>query len=384
MEDKEGKAKKVSKTTESKMKKVLVYGLTPNIGGLETYIIYQYRVFDESKLHLDFINEYKGKKVAFTEEILSRGSKIYDLTNISSWYHFLKTHKNEYDIIIFNTVNPFILYMLELVKIFGGFKKIIIHSHNGGIDTLKIVKKISYPAFLLERARFNLIKAEKWACSDIAAKWMFGSSKNCTIIKNGIDTEKFKFKDDIRKEIRKELSISDNDYIIGHVGRFAQQKNHVFLIDIFYEASKIIPNTKLLLIGDTVGSKKIKTAVLEKIKKLKLESKIIMLGMRKDTDRLYQAMDIFLLPSLYEGLPVVGVEAQCSGLPVIFSNTITKEAQINDDATYLPITDATLWAEKIKKISEEKKDRSNCYLNVIRNGFDVNIEAKRVEKLLLQ
>lgn len=364
------------------MKKILVYGLTPNIGGLETYIMYQYRAFDRSLIHMDFINDHNGAKVAFHDEIISKGSTIYNLTGIRTWYSFLKEHKGEYDIIIFNSVNPFLLYMLEMVRLMGSFKRIIIHSHNGGIDTFNFIKKISYPAFVFERLRFKLIGAEKWACSKIAAKWMFGSDKNCTIIKNGIETENFRFKPEIRKQTRKELSLTDNDFVVGHIGRFAEQKNHLFLIDVFKEISEKEPNAKLLLIGGPIGNGQLLKDVKKKVKNLKLEEKVIFLGMITDTERFYQAMDIFLLPSLFEGLPVVGVEAQCAGLPVIFSDTITNEVKINDNVSFLPINDEKKWGYEAIRMAKKPQDRINSYKNVIQSGFDVRTEVKHVEKLL--
>ena len=364
------------------MIKILVYGLTPNIGGLETYIIYQFRAFDKSLIHMDFINEYKNSTVAFNDEIISSGSNIYNLHNFKIWYKFLKKHKNEYDIIIFNTVNPFILYMLEAVKLLGGFGRIIIHSHNGGIDTFNFIKKISYPAFLVERIRFKLIGAEKWACSEIAAKWMFGTTKNCTIIKNGIETEAFRYRQDVRIKIRSSLSFSSADFVIGHIGRFADQKNHIFLIDIFNEISKRLPNAKLLLIGAPVDDGKIERKVRAKVNNLNLNDKVFFLGLRKDTADLYQAMDLFLLPSLYEGLPVVGIEAQCAGLPILFSDKITKEVKINDNVFFLPIDNAVVWADKVVSLHEKSSNRENAYMNIIKHGFDVKMEAKRVEKLL--
>ena len=122
------------------MKKILVYGMTGNIGGIENYIMYQYRQFDESQIHIDFISAYRDVKIAFYDEIISRGSRIFDLSSPHKWEDFLINHSGEYDIIIFNNTNPLELYMLSLVKEKGGFKKIIIHSHNAGLDQLGIIR----------------------------------------------------------------------------------------------------------------------------------------------------------------------------------------------------------------------------------------------------
>ena len=370
------------------MKKILVYGMTGNIGGIENYIMYQYRQFDESQIHIDFISAYRDVKIAFYDEIISRGSRVFDLSSPHKWKDFLRNHSGEYDIIIFNNTNPLELYMLSLVKEIGGFKKIIIHSHNAGLDQLGIMKKHNQALLLKRQEEFRSIEAELWACSRLAGEWMFGKNAEFTVIKNGISTEQFRFSESVRNEVRRELGFSDNDFVIGNIAKFGIQKNHKFLIEIFDRVSRIVPEAKLVLVGQNVSS----ICMLKQLTALRavrrgILKRISFLGLRKDTDRLYQAMDAFVLPSLYEGLPVVGVEAQCSGLPCLFSDTITSEVRLLDSTEYFPIKPcaaAGLWARALREISMNKSDRNDAFLKVRMKGFDIKDETERVQQMLLE
>ena len=372
------------------VRKILVYGMTGNIGGLENYIMYQYRQFDKSKIHIDFISAYKDvDKIAFQDEILDNGSKIFKLTTIPLWERFLTEHSGEYHTIIFNNTNPLELNMLDLVKEKGGFRRIIIHSHNGGIDFSPLIQKMLRKRFLKRQQDFRNIGATLWACSELAGKWMFGDSAKFTIIKNGINTDAFRFDARIRQEVRKELGFTDNDFVIGNVARFAFQKNHKFMISLFKEISKDMPDAKLVLIGqNSPAINKLKELTQIRVFLKGVSKNVRFLGLRKDTARLYQAMDAFILPSHYEGLPVVGVEAQCSGLPCFFSDTITKEAKLTTNTYYLPIQpirpSLQTWKDEILRISRRNDINRSMAFEVIKDkGFDIKDETKRVEILLL-
>lgn len=378
---------KEKRNIKKKMKNILVYGMTGNIGGLENYIMYQYRQFDKSKIHMDFVSAYKNTKIAYYDELIQRGSKVYDLSDKGKWKSFLQCYKNIYDIMIFNVTNPLDLYMLNEIKDSKAFKKIIIHSHNGGIDFSKSIKRLMNRAFLRKQKEFKEINAILWACSDIAGKWMFGDDAAFTIIKNGIDTNQFKFNEKVRDEVRQELALSPSDFVIGNIARFAIQKNHKLILKIFEETVKQIPEAKLLLVGQNAPQ----FSMLKQITQIRafshrLSSKIKFLGLRKDADRLYQAFDAFILPSLYEGLPIVGVEAQCSGLPCLFSDTITEEVNLLNTTNYLPISTkaaAKEWASQLERISTMPKERKNAYLSVREKGFDIKTETQKVQKILL-
>ena len=217
---------------------------------------------------------------------------------------------------------------------------------------------------------------------------MFGKNAEFTVIKNGISTEQFRFSESVRNEVRRELGFSDKDFVIGNIAKFGIQKNHKFLIEIFDRVSRIVPEAKLVLVGQNVPS----ICMLKQLTALRaarrgILKRISFLGLRKDTDRLYQAMDAFVLPSLYEGLPVVGVEAQCSGLPCLFSDTITSEVRLLDSTEYFPIRPcaaAGLWARALREISMNKIDRDEAFLKVRMKGFDIKDETRRVQQMLLE
>lgn len=370
------------------MKKILVYGMTGNIGGIENYIMYQYRQFDKSKLHLDFINAYKKIKIAYYDEIINNNSKVFDLWDRASWRDFLIKHKGEYDAVIFNNTNPLELNMLDLINDSHAFNRVIIHSHNGGFDQFSILKNFLNKKLQEKQQEFKEIGAEFWACSEFAGRWMFGNNSRFEIIKNGINTDFFKFDYKARQEVRNELGLLPDDFVIGNVARFSIQKNNLFLVDILSKILKLHMNTKLVLIGQNVPSfSMIKQFTEIKARLFGVFDKIIFLGLRNDTSRLYQAMDAFILPSFFEGLPVVGVEAQCSGLPCIFSNTITPEVKLLNSTVYLPIKSgeaAIMWSKALYDfINNDKEQRKNAFIKVREKGFDIKDETMRVQNLLL-
>lgn len=197
-----------------------------------------------------------------------------------------------------------------------------------------------------------------------------------TIINNAINIEKFKFNKEKREQLRKELGI-ENCFVIGHVGRFVKTKNHEFLIDVFNEVLKQRNNAKLLLIGDV----NLKSLIEAKVKNLGIEKAVIFLGVRNDVADLYNAMDVFVLPSLYEGLPVVGVEAQTNGLPFICSDRVTNEILLTDNIRLLSLQQyKTEWCDAI--LNAERKKIANKKDSLLKN-FDIKSESKKLEALYL-
>ena len=195
-----------------------------------------------------------------------------------------------------------------------------------------------------------------FACSEIAGKWLFGKnivkSSKFKIIHNAVDYEKFKYNEEERNKIRDDLKIANNDIVIGHVGRFTNQKNHEFLIDVFYEMHKINKHYKLLLIGTGILEENIKA----KVEKLKLSEYVIFLGFKNDVYRYMNAMDIFAFPSLYEGLGLGLVEAQANGIPCFATkDTIPSEVKINNNFEFIEL-DIEKWKEKILKTNVVRID----------------------------
>ena len=216
----------------------------------------------------------------------------------------------------------------------------------------------------------------------MAGRWLFGNSvydKNMVyLLNNAIDLNKFEFDENNRISIRNELKISNDTLVIGHIGRFVEQKNHRYLIDIFDEVNKINDNSILLLAGQGPLEKEMKDI----INKRGLTNKVIFLGQRKDAFKLYHAFDIFVLPSLYEGLPVVGVEAQASGLKCLFSNDMTRETKVLESSTFLSILDSPkIWAEEITKKCDIERKKAIEEMRI--KGYDITVEANKLEDYYL-
>lgn len=368
------------------LKKILVFGMTPNVGGLETYIIAQFRSLDKSRWKMDFISDPKNpSRIAFQDEIESNGSRVFELRNKADWISFMKTH-HEYDLLVFNVILPTIPILRTIVK-HNSFRRIIVHSHNGNSIFSGFLSFYNYPVFRYWRRFFRKHGIVQWACSKRAGDWMFGKDSDYTVIKNGINTEKFRFNPELRKDIRKSLGISDNTLVIGHVGRFAHQKRSLFLLDIIESVSNRNPDSVLLCIGDDNFEPIIGNEFKRRMKARNLSSKVILMGMQYDAFRFYNAMDCFVLPSRYEGFPIVGVEAQTSGLPCLFSDTITSEIKLTDNAHMLPArkaNDADLWADAILDSVDLINDAIRLeYCDKVRScGYDIEDEVSHVETLL--
>lgn len=249
--------------------------------------------------------------------------------------------------------------------------KILIHSHNSTCSHKILHKFLKTPMMRLA--------TDYIACSDKAGKWLFGNTKY-TVLNNAINIDAFLYNKKIRSQVRNEIGLND-EFLIGHIGHFTEQKNHTFLIDIFYEYQKLDPIAKLLLVSDGPKSNEIK----QKVKALGLSDYVIFVGRRNDPQRLYQAMDFFVLPSLWEGLPVVALEAQASGLPVLLSDSITPEAKCTSCIFYLPLrSGAKVWAEKIYSLKNRNYKRPIDIKQEIRShGFDINYEAQILESIYL-
>jgi len=219
------------------------------------------------------------------------------------------------------------------------------------------------------------------ACSEYAGRWLFGNrlydSGRVEIINNAIDLTRFRYDHQAREAIRVELNIMDK-FVIGHVGRFMKQKNHTFLIDVFKQIHMQDSNAVLLLVGEG----ELEQAVRDKVERLKLADCVFFLGIRSDVHKLFSAMDVFLLPSLYEGLPVVGIEAQSSGLPIAASDTVTKEAKLTKDFMFISLEQsAKEWATRILKTHTLKPlcvSRESVTEQIADAGYDIGSAAERL------
>jgi len=356
---------------------IRILNVVPNMraAGIETFIMNVYRNIDRKKVQFDFL-VHNEKKEFYDDEIEKLGGRIYRLSfkddkNIIKYIKdlndFFKEHK-EYKIVHghMQSMMPLYLYIAKKNKV----PVRIAHSHNGNYE--KTIKGFILHVF----SRMDrYVSTNNWACSNVAGKYLFGN-KEYDIIYNGINVEKFKFDLEIRNAVRKENDFNDK-FVIGNIARFEIQKNHKFLIDVFYEFQKINSNAILVLIGEGKLKKKMESYVM----KMNIQDKVKFLGIRKDTERLYQAMDCFLLPSLYEGLPVVGIEAQVSGLHCIFSDTITKEVQISPNTVFLGIKEKNIEDWK-NSIFPEKEIKRNSKINM--QKYDIKSISNLIERKYIE
>lgn len=345
-----------------------------NRGGLETMLMNYYRNIDRNKVQFDFLTHRpENEKKDYDDEIRSLGGKIYHMpilnpfspSYMKSLDQFFKGHK-EYKI-VHSHLDCLSAYPLKAAKK-NGVPIRIAHSHNTSQE-----KNLKYLIKDYSKKQIPKYATHLFACGEEAGKWMFGKHK-FQIINNAIDTKKFIYNEEIRKQKRYELGVEDK-FVIGHVGRFNLQKNHKFLIKCFADFAKTNEDAILLLVGNGELQEKSK----EWVKEYKIEAKVKFLGLREDISQLLQAMDLFLFPSLFEGLPVTLVEAQAAGLPCVISDTITDEIMITDQISKVSLdADTKLWNQEIA--SYKHTPRENTMLQIVEHGFDIEKNAKWLEE----
>lgn len=368
---------------EKKPVSVLQIGMTRNIGGLETYLMQQFEHINRDVLRYDFVNITGEYDIVFSDKIKNAGSKIYNICSRHKnpilhywqWIKLLRKYKGRYKAIVLNTNSLEYVFPIFIANFFD-IKMRIIHSHNAGFENkIGIGRKILIG---FNRLLLNFSATHYFACSRKAGEWMFGKDKKFALIHNAIDVNCYKYNLEKRKEKRKNLNL-ENKFVIGHVGRFVYQKNHDFLIEVFYEIYKILPEAILILIGDSVEDKLYLNEVKRKIKELNLEESVKFLGMRNDVPELMQAMDCFILPSRFEGLPLVGIEAQTSGLLCYLSDVITDEIKITDLVNFISLKKTPeFWAKRIVK--NRKYIRKNKIEEITTSGYNIDREIKKIEK----
>lgn len=338
--------------------------------GLETFVMNVYRAIDKTELQFDFLTFQKGGD--YCDEIKSLGGSIYYIPSRRSG--FLVFNKNLFDFFrtygtLYHAVHYHESSLTSLEPLFyarmTGIPVRIIHSHNSQISG----SKLHYFTHYFGKLFIKNLATHYFGCSDKAIDWMYrwtGIKSKAVIINNGIDTNNFKFDVDIRTRMREQLNV-EGQCVIGHVGRFSTVKNQSFLLDIFKAYLSINPNSHLIFIG--VG--KTLEMAQKKACELNLDSKVSFLGLRSDVNNYLQAFDIFVMPSFYEGLPVVLVEAQTSGLPVVCSDTISKMSKLTPNYVDCSLSKTSKeWAEAIYGILSRYTRKDNSEL-IKEEGFDI-------------
>lgn len=351
-----------------------VIGMAIN-GGTESLWMNYYRHIDKTKVQFDFLVE-STSKIINKEEIESMGGRVVIIPSYKNPKKYIREltkifKENNYDIVHSNmsTLSVFTLKAAKKAEI----KIRIAHSHS--TSNKKEWKKNLLKNIL--RPFSKKYATHYFACSELAGRYLFGNKTfdegKVTIINNAIEFSKFKFNMDLRNVVRNKLNIKDNEFLIGNIGRMQIQKNQLFLIDFMKEYSEKLPCYKMMIIGDGP----LKNEINKKIMQYSLTDKIIILDTTHKVEEYYNAMDCFILSSLYEGLPVVGVEAQVNGLPCFFSDTITREVKLNDNSIFFNLykmEDLFNFLSKTKK-----NDRAIEENKLVK--WSIDHEAKRLEDI---
>ena len=346
-------------------------------GGVEAVVMNYYRHIDRNKIQFDFICDCDSTDIPY-DEIKELGGRVILVPPYQQIFKYIKELKkvfqeNGYQIVHshINTLSVFPLYAAKK----SGIPVRIAHSHS---TTNQREKKKNLMKQLL-RPFSKVYATDYMCCSEHAGRWLFREKTyddgKVFLLNNAIDLDEFKYDEKIRKEKRNELGIETNRLVIGHLGRFVAQKNHTFLIDVFNEIKKKNKNAFLLLAGQGPLQDEIKN----KVNELGLNDKVKFLGQVNDAYKLYQAFDIFLLPSLYEGLPVVGIEAQATGLLCELSSDMTKETKVLDTTRFISLERTPEeWAKTILE-DYSKFKRHDTTEEITKNNFNIKKEASKLE-----
>ena len=356
------------------MKNILILGMSNNLGGIEVFIKNYYLAIDNSDVSFRLL--VWNDNICFEEEFRSKGIKIDRLychrrRNPVKYYREIKKYLEkhaEIDIIHLHLQSASSISVAVLGKKLG--KKIIVHSHSS-----KVNGWFSTILHTINKFRIRHLADYYLACSVKSGVWMFGekivNSNKFKVLNNAVEVKKFNYDEKIRKEVRQELNIPENAKVVGHVGRFVDVKNHSFLLKIFKEVLCMEPLSLLL----SVGAGPLESEIKEQAKELSVDQRVVFTGVRLDLDRIYQAMDVFVMPSKYEGFPISVIEAQASGLSCLLSNNITKEVKINENVTYEDLTsDPQNWASEV--VEYFKMQRLPVSKNKIAVDYDLNKNIK--------
>lgn len=357
-----------------------------NRGGAETMLMNYYRNLDRTKVQFDFLLTYEGTS-DYEEEILSLGGRVFHMTPLTlktmrtyckDVEVFLKTHP-EYQIVHSHTSSKSVIPLRIAKKC--GVPVRISHSHNmflsQGFSAKEILRKVL-------RKPLRKVSTHNFACSKEAGIWLYGEDfwKNgkVRIMKNAIDLERFSFQKEKRQVLRKEYGLEDS-FVVGHVGRFDAQKNHEFLLQIFVEIKKQRENAVLLLVGD--GTLREQTE--QQAEQMGIINSVRFMGVREDVPDLMHMMDVFLFPSLFEGLGIVLIEAQTCGLPCFTSkDVVAKEAKISDLLTFVNLEDsADHWADCVLQ-SDFSKKRVSHMTEAAKRGYDIKKSAQEIQSFYLK
>ncbi len=346
-----------------------------NRGGLETMLMNYYRQIDRNQIQFDFL-VHRYYRADYDDEIESLGGVIYRLpvlNPLDSKYNkalslFFDEHL-EYQIVHVHQDCMSSVILKEAAK--HNVKVRIAHSHSKSQD-----RNWKYPIKMHYKKSISKYATNLFACNEEAGEWMFNGA-SYIVIRNAVDTEKYRFSPAVRRDVRKEFGIEDQDFVIGHVGRIDEVKNHKFLLEVYKEVLKT-RDAKLLL----VGRGDLKETVEKTVKEEGLQDKVVFTGLRNDVERLLQAMDVFVFPSLYEGLPMSLIEAQAAGLPCVISDQVSPECLITKNAIMMSLKQSPAeWAEQVLRFAA--LPREDAYEVIVQSGFDIKKNAEELQEFYL-
>lgn len=360
---------------------VLIFGLSNNLGGMETYVYNSYKNMDHKIIHFDFVTTSPiNKPMAFEEDYIKMGSKIFHITKrTENWFRSNNEIKkillkNQYDYIHFHIMNYMWWEPIILTSRYTK-AKIILHSHNSKLD-----KKTFFKNFILDtigRIKTRNVNALYIACGEDAGKYLF-KKNNFKIMKNGVQVEKYRFNKEYRKDVRNEFKIGFGCRLFGHVGNFYIAKNYPKLISIFEAYLKYDNTSKMILVGNYNND----LEIVNMIRKKGLEGKIILAGMRTDIEKFYSAFDVFLFPSLYEGLSISLIEAQVSGVFCFASSKIDKASKISNRFEFIDIDlESKDIAKMIYDCKTDEDDRNNVLID---KSYDIKESSLKLQRFYLE
>ena len=345
-------------------------------GGVESVVFNYYRNMDHDRIQFDFYYD-ADSTVEPPQELVEMGARFIQVPPYQKMPAYLKTlrqafRENQYRIVHahLNTMNVFPLSAAKAEAV--PYRIAHNHSTAGKGETKKNILKDVLRPFA------TCYPTQLFSCSQVAGRWLYGE-KPFRVLNNAIDLNRFRYREETRQAVRRELGLEDQ-LVIGHVGRFCPAKNHAFLIEAFDEVHRLHPESVLLLIG--TGS--LEPEVQKTVQKLGLADHVRFLGVQEDTSRFYQAMDVFVLPSRYEGLGVVLIEAQASSLPVVCSTEVPEEAKVLPTMQFVDLSAGPkVWAKKILQAAEHSA-RHDTTAEMRAAGFDIHVEAEKLERFYLK
>lgn len=358
-----------------------------NRGGAETMVMNYYRFIDKSKVQFDFL-VHRNEKGAYDDEIEKMGGRIYHMCpifpqNFTRYKKLLKDFFDEHDEykIIHSHMSELGYFAFKEAQKHGNIIKIC-HAHNAPDFSTESLKEKAKSVFR-NYFKSNIIKYtdKMFVCSYAAGDWLYGKDnrKQFIMLNNAVDSQKFAYNKIEAENLKKELGI-ENKFVLLNVGRFNTQKNHTFLIDIFNSVLKKNPESVLLLAGNGNLEQEIK----EKVTKLSIEKNVLFLGLRDDIDKILEASDVFVFPSLFEGLPVTMVEAQSSGIKCVISDGVPPQCIMTENVEVVPLKkNCEEWADEILKF-KDGYERKNQTQAISEKGFDVRANAKMLENFYLE